>query len=432
MHPRVIYFSENCGNESTEGHMPFALVPILAQVLSASVGDGLEGRYVNEEDEHYLEAENRAFAAVGLSFPWLTLGATYSPSVLLSPLERSERELTVTHTVTGAVRSNQPFYETRRFVAAYDVSGTVIQENSQRELFGTQTAGLGDTPSSDPEPAAPDSGSANQARAEDFTTRRAEAHGDLLFTERLGRTSTLTETAGYRVDSGLDDESRLLYPLIHGPRADVRLIQAVSRRSTLTTKVEGELGFIPSTGGRAWFAEAEQSISHAFSRKTTGDAAAGVMYTRSETPGEAPSGGLGPTALLGLSYNTRAYDGTLTARFEVSYEPTLDRERLVFDPRAGMLGSVDWNNERLHLFALTSGTLSASPDDEGSLNGISGSTGADYSFGAGFYGHTGLRAAWQSFEGAEVVPETWVYYIGISWFAELLEPNGDVGIVTRR
>jgi hypothetical protein len=400
--------------------MVLPLAPILAQVLSAGVGDGIEARYVNESDTRRLEAENRAYARVGIEYPWLQLDLTYSPSVLLSPLEEKPRELSVTHTIIGRAETRATVYETRRMVAGFNLNGTLIQENSQRELFGSQLP-QAETPVAPVDPMTPEDGAtaAQLGLAENLTTRRAEGNADVYLLHRLSLKSILVETLTYRADSGLDRDSRVLYPLLHGPKINVSHYYALSRRDALRTRAEAAVAFIPSTGGRAWIAEAEEGITHTFSRKVRGDAAAGIVYTRSEVPGEETTGGLGPTALLGLQYNERVERGDLDARFELSYAPTLDRQRFVFDPRANAFATVDWSNDDWRLFVSTSSTISVDPDEPGALSGVSGMAGADYEIGAGFVAHTGVRAAWQEFENRNVVPATWVYYAGLSWSAEL-------------
>src|SRR6185503_364968 len=158
-------------------------------------------------------------------------------------------------------------------------------------------------------------------RINGLVLRTGSAVADATFLERLSRRNSLLEYAGYGVSSGFDRNSRVLFPLAHGPRAGAAYIHGLSPRDTLTTKTDGQLTFVPANDERAWIVSVSEGLTHLFSRRVTGDAALGVAYTRSLIPRRPPSAGVYPTAEAGLTYNTLLARGRLLLRVQLSYSP---------------------------------------------------------------------------------------------------------------
>lgn len=395
---------------------------VVAQVLSAGIGDRIEARAVFERDDRRLEAENSAYAAAALEYPELRLRLVYSPTVLLTPLERSPRALDLTHTIDGTAESNLTVYERARFVVGTQLRLAYRQEDYRRQLYGTSLpANTGAAPPPVPPGGPPSDASTSEAvRAGNVTTRYGSADASVSFMERLGRRSTLTESAGYATSIGLDEFSRTLYPFTHGPNASVRYVFVATPRDTLTTSLDGKLTIAPSIDGRAWESELEQRWLHLFSRRLSGDVSLGVEYTRAERLGNPPETAVYPTAEAGLSYGTRAAGGDLSLGIRLSYSPILDRTTLIFDPRVGVSGGVTWRKRRLYLYAATETTVSVSPEDPGSLSDARGRAGYVYDLGAGFSTDGGVRAIWQYYDGSTTIAPTWEVFLGLAWGYELL------------
>ena len=68
------------------------LAPILAQLVTLSVGDRTEARYIAGDDTHF-EGATRPLA--GLAFGWKRAALTlvYAPSITVTPLERTPRDV---------------------------------------------------------------------------------------------------------------------------------------------------------------------------------------------------------------------------------------------------------------------------------------------------------------------------------------------------
>jgi hypothetical protein len=400
-----------------------ALLPaIVAQVLSAGIGDRIEARAVFEQDDRRIEAENGAYAAVALTYPWLTLRLAYSPSVTLAPIESSPRVLSLTHTVDGTADSNLTVYQRARFSVGVHLGLSYRQEDFRDQLYGSSTpSNVGAKPPATPPGTPPsDASAADAVRADSPTTRYGTATAGVSFTENLSRRSTLTESAGYSASIGLDGYSRTLYPFAHGPSGAISYLYAWSPRDTLTTNLNGEVTFSPSTDGRAYRFDFDQRWLHLFSRQTTGFMSLGVSYTRSESRDVSREAEIYPTVAAGISYSTRAAGGELSLGMGVSYSPVLDRTRLIFDPRIGVSGGVGWTKRRWRLYAATETTVSVSRDNPGSLSAASGRAGVEYDIGSGFAADAGVRGVWEFYEGSETIAPTWEAFIGLSWGYDLL------------
>jgi hypothetical protein len=404
--------------------MSLLLTPVLAQVLTAGLGDRVEARVVAEPDETYLEAENLGYATAALEMSHLTLRGIYAPSVLVTPLDRDERELSVRHTLSGLVATGVDVYESRTVLASIGAVGMYVQEDVRRQMLG---APLPSSPSEAPEPdaptSAPEAGAERAVPAVGITTRSVNGRAGITALERLSSRNRFEQYAGYAVSTGLDEESRELYPLTHGPEARVVFQHLWSRRDTLVTTATGEMTFIPRNqerglSERASSLGANQGIIHRFSRETSGDASAGAEYTRFDSSEEGRVAEVSPTGHVGITHSSLLARGRFEVRGQISYEPTLDRSTLVFDKRFDASASVNWRRDPWTLYATGSATVSVDITSEGALRTISSTAGADYEIGSGFAAHAGARMFWETYRGVEVVPATTVGFIALSWFAE--------------
>src|SRR4051794_19405093 len=93
---------------------------ILAQVVTLSVGDRTEGRYVALFDRHF-EASTRPLVGARVGWKHLALTLRYSPSFNVVPVDSKERTLYV--------------FNNAYFAASYNWSHTTF-ELSQSSSFG--------------------------------------------------------------------------------------------------------------------------------------------------------------------------------------------------------------------------------------------------------------------------------------------------------
>jgi len=402
--------------------MPFLSAAILAQVLTVGVGDRLEGRALSSTTDKRFEAEDAAYVSAGLDLDWLDARATYSPSLLLSPIEEETRVFALTHTVKGTADSSVVLYETQRFVAAIHAGIAYTQEDFRRQLFGAPLDPTNAVPPTPVDPTTPisDLSPSDAVQINGLTMRTGTAIAGVDFVERLSRRNTFTEYAAYGVTSGFDDVSRDYYPLTHGPAAGAAFAHGLTLRDTLKTSVDGRLSIEPETPERAWIVSASESYTHLFSRVVTGDAQAGAAYTDSKQGEQEPIRTVYPTVGLGLTYNDLVAQGRLSLRLQLSYAPVLDRSSVTFDPRIGSLVNVSFTRKRLSLYANVSSAVPTRPESIGSLSTFDGNLGLTYDLGAGFAADAGWRTAWQRYGGTQTLDWTWVGFIAVSWSYDLL------------
>ncbi|HEY3493282.1 MAG TPA: hypothetical protein VGK73_01295 [Polyangiaceae bacterium] len=418
--------------------MSLVAVTILAQTLAASVGDRAELRYLHEPPDSRMELEDRAFLGASFGFPWAKLRASYAPSVLVSPLESSNRQVFVEHALDAGLDTGGgiTLYQGRRTVLRLQLAANYSQRDVRRQLLGAPAPqGVPRPPTESPDPPDPNQpapsgpeqpeqvdapSSAELVRATDQTVYSVYGRAGLALNHRFSGRSVLDVSSGYGITSGLGRTSLELSPLLHLVDASAGFRQAVSRRDTLVTTLSGYYDYGPREEHRSWYVSADQGLLHVFSARTLGEASVGVAYTLVEEQGVRDEWSVAPKALLALNYNTRLARGQLSLRISTTYAPVLDRSTLVFDKRFDVYGSASWTRRRLNLYANVQGTISAEPDDPGSLNSVAATAGWLYDLGAGFTLDQGVRAAWQTFEGEEVIRPSWALFLAINWNFEVL------------
>src|SRR6186713_2279807 len=154
---------------------------VVAQVLSAGVGDRLEVREVVDLTNRQLEAENSAYATVGVTYPWLQATLTYSPSLVLAPLESTPRDLTLRNTVNGVAESTNTLYQASRFSTGLRLRIEYLQQDYGRSLINAPLPAAAQPPSDPATP--PDASSAQAVQATGVTTRSGRAETEVTFTE---------------------------------------------------------------------------------------------------------------------------------------------------------------------------------------------------------------------------------------------------------
>src|SRR6187402_2638500 len=92
------------------------LAPILAQLVSLSLGDRTEGRYVVSAPRHY-EAETRPLAGVNVQFRRSTVNLVYAPIILARRVDDSPHEWLTYH--SGALTSSFRWRKTTLTLGEY-------------------------------------------------------------------------------------------------------------------------------------------------------------------------------------------------------------------------------------------------------------------------------------------------------------------------
>jgi hypothetical protein len=432
--------------------MPFGLVPILAQVFTVAVGDRQELRLVANENDTYYEAENAANASLRLDGRRSTVGLTYAPSIIVSPLENEsggfQRTTYVLHRVglDGSIgwqpsrRSTWTLSQTANYdrsnTRAQALSGGAVPGQAPPTPGGEQPTPGGEppTPGQIPEPGQQPTNVGAQNSFPDtveIVTVRTQLANDYL----LSRRSTLRSYIGYGGSSGVND-SQAFFPLIQGPDAGSTYGYRLGRNDDLSTILTAQYQF-SEIGDRAFVASLSEAWGHRFSRYASMSIGLGVTYVYYDPDNGPPQEdiffGSGAGGQLGVTYTTvtKLYGGRLTLFIGAAYAPALDQSRLTGaqgqqgasltpDVRFSVFSGATWTRKRLTLYANVASIVSAEPNDPGALNSIGGQLGSIYDLGAGFSFETGARGGWQTFDGQELLAPSAALFVALNWSAVLL------------
>ena len=412
--------------------MGWGLFPILAQTLVLQVSDRQELRAVAERqtdswDTRY-EAENGATLSTGVISRNSAIGAQYSPTVIVTPLEGpdEERQTAVFHRAGAGAsiswRTSRRTTLVASQTASYELSNTRLQGLSDAASLAPDPGPIPET--GDPDEQAPPTTNAD-VRASRDDVQTGSLRSQLSLDHRLSRIANLSAFTGYSFTAGLGD-SRIDYPLIHGPDAGISYAVRVTRLDTLTTLTNARYAF-EEDGGRAFLASLGEEWSHRFNRNATLGVGVGVTYVYDD-PADGPAQhnfyfGTGSGTNVSYTFREKVNRGILTVTLGASYSPVLDQSTFTPDVRFGAFAGADWKKEQLTLYARTNTILSAEPDDAGALNSVAGALGSIYEIGAGFAFEAGARAGWQTFRNEEglvdVLPASTAVFVALSWAAEL-------------
>ena len=167
-------------------------------------------------------------------------------------------------------------------------------------------------------------------------------------------------------------------------------------------------------------ARVEQGYTHQFGRYVSLGGSVGLIYTRIEDDGRVvtafyPTFGLGSGA--GLTYETPLAGGTFSIGATAGYSPVFDTVSTSTDPRVFATLRTSYTRQRFTVYAEGTGTFSVTPDDAGALNALIAEVGARQGLPAGFMVDGGARISRQSYEGTDLVPTSYVLFLGLSWQA---------------
>lgn len=427
--------------------MHFLAAPILAQVLTVGVSDRVEGQYIVSTTERFTQGSNNL--AVGLQVDWrqTSLRFGYSPSLNVSPIEGPDREFYVFH--NGEVGAEYRFRHST-FALTEAVGYGRVNFKAQALAARPQTAPQaaaptpptdstdpGDTPPSDtPAPADPGPGQGSNgqvpatdtvATGVDRTIAQQSFTTTASLTHRFSRSTDLNAQVGYTIAGGADRPSRRVYGLVRGPYAGVGVAYMLDLRNSLSWSLNGRLAY-PLGGLPLLLVTFGQDYSHAFTPRTGGSVGLGVAYSREEQRNGSQINGIFPTAHASIASSSRVARGTLGFGASAAVAPVLDLSTVsatsnqaqaqgtpVIDPRLSVGAGIGWSRDRFSSSLDLSTAISLRPGEPSALNGITGGAGIGYDLGANFSFNTGVRGAWQTLEGATVVPPSGSVYAGIGW-----------------
>lgn len=424
--------------------------PILAQIVTLGVADRSEVRYVIAEDSR---AEAATSPRVALGFGWrhnalsessLTLG--YAPTITVTPLEakrpdvlvfqlasvgiaHSERWARTTFTVSesaGYIRTNPQIQALGAPPANFDGTGGVAGPTPGGPTPGGTTPG-GPTPGGMTGTGTPTTGlgpAGNPARATDQTVDLFTTLTLIGIRQSISPTLIAGGDLGYFATGSVNAAQRNDYPIVKGPRAQVYGAYRVTRYDTLTTTVNTQFAAI-SNGNHAVLTVATETWLHRFDARTTGNLATGVSISRNSQPDGLIYWSVYPTFNAGIAHLSLLGRSTLTFGFNAGSTPVLDPIRASVDPRVTLGAFIGLIKDRFSTSLIAGTAVSlGTPNDRGTLNSITGSYIASYRLGAAVSVDTGVRAAWQTFEGFTTVPAGFAAFAGLTFGTQVALNSG--------
>jgi hypothetical protein len=409
----------------------FALSALLAQLVTLTLGDRIQGFTIANDQTQHFEATNTTGAALILSLDRrrrkVSLG--YAPSFTFVRLVREPRDLLIEH--SGFVAGE---YRWRDTTAAVSTTVTYGERDFQQEAIlpkrptepdpqqpspgqGGQTpqqGGGGGQPGADG-----GTSSSTTAAPPAFSSRPVafatlQTQGGLAYA-LTGRT-TLSVAGGYSLSGGVDREAQRSFPLSRGPNGNANVRYVMDNRNSFVTGATAQLMF-NQNGSNGFIATISEDYNHVFARRTAGTLGVGIAYTRSQPfyGLRLPLHSIFPTARAGLTHAERLAQGTLALSLTLSSSPVLDTTTAAVDPRVGGTLSSGWSRDRFALNATMASSISVARDRVNAFDAIFASISANYNLGAGFAVDAGVNASWQRYAHDTLIDPSLAFLVGLSF-----------------
>jgi|GEM_PF-939373 len=435
--------------------IPFGL--ILAQTVVFSVGDRSEVRLVAVPDRHF-EAATGPTVAARSDWKHLTLSAGYGASLVLVPLESEPRAFTVFNNVfaTGSYRwqtttltvgQTLGFGSLNFATQALSDPGTNQTANSGVVLPpGTGSAanagggaaapapipigtvvGPGGAPVNNSTPGAVVGGQ-NQLRAVNTVVHFRSLSTRVGVVRELTPVMRVGADVAYLRAGGTAEEDRKNYPPVQGYRLGALFAYRFSARDDVSSTASLQYSLTdvvlltePSPDSAkpkpltSWVAFAGESWGHRFDARTTGTVGAGVSYTSTPLGNGVTANSIYPTVSLGINSVRFVSRGTLNLSAGAATAPALDPIAQAIDPRLSLGASAGFQKNDYFVGVAVASALSlAAQGSAGGLTSVGGSLGVGYRFTAGLSADAGVRTAYQSYQGTNVIPLTYGAFVGLT------------------
>jgi len=440
------------------------LAPVLAQIVTLGLAERLEARYIVTSGNGQAPGANAAQVAPNtfdgintttpagaLSFDLRRASITiaYAPRFTLVPLFETPRELLVLH--RGLVSAD---YHWRRTTFGVGASASYGERDFQLEaLMPRQTVPVsapttqgqptsptqpGQTPPNQNPPAGgtANSGAPSGTGSVTTPTRPTQTAGPVYYAEfrtfatlehAISRPFSLRFAVGYYKSGAIHEADRINYPISQGPDTTISGRYTVDSRNIFTSNLTA-VYTRNELGNKAFYSTLSEDYSHKFSRHTTGIVGAGVSFGRTEPAGYLPLYSIYPTFRVGIAHSSRLARGVLTLTLDVNSTPAMDLNYATVDPRIGTIANIMWARDRFSIAANAASTLSITRSAYHTFDSILTSLTAAYNIGAGFSVDAGSRTTWQRYDNQQTIPQTWVFFAGISYnFSDALNPPHHAG-----
>ena len=443
------------------------LGPILAQLVTLSVSDRTEARYVISDQQYQQQNANGAkpAAAAAATTPRVLLNTTwrhaslvmgYGASITVAPLEREDRDVLLFHfaTLGGSYRWSRTtitFAETLGYGEVnYQVQA--LADPRTAPTLNPNTA----TPSGGTTPTPPASGSTTGTTGGTGTpqaqlgtnpnlppvtgaVKLGTSVSSVNFTHLLSAVSSLAGGVFYTVSGAVGDDPYHSYPTIRGPgafltagyrpnrndnfstTANTQFATSVASKSTAPNANGAPVVTTNLGGNRAWLLTANENWTHRFSKETSTRLGAGLSLIRNSQPDGLISYTISPNFVLGVTYTSLVgRKSTLTLGSNVTVAPYIDPVQARADPNLGANVFASFNQNRFSS-TLTAGTQIAlvPRDSTSTLNSMTSALTLAYALGVGLSLDGGMRAAWQSFSGSATIPPSVAAFAGFTVGAQI-------------
>jgi hypothetical protein len=448
--------------------MAWVLGPLLLQVVSLVAGDRSELRERIYGDQRILETESRPFATLNLREPTDSLRITYSPDLLVTPVDiEKDRQLYVFH--TASIAATKRFKRTTVTLSeglGYGIQVYAITALGAPLLItptstgttgattgstgtgatGAGTTGTGTTGTPTGTGAPPGGtgttganvpgGQAPNPAQLGAAYHYASSRTELSVLEALSPRTSVNVVGAYGIAGGVgSNAAEDAYPVIQGPDGRIVYFYLLSPSNTLTSSFRAQYLFGPADPSYL-FIGADVGFIHRFSKHFALGGAIGLGFTRTVDLAGYTTYTLEPTfgSATGavFEYSAEVAHGTLTLRAGAGYAPMLDTLSDAADPRLSLIVGTGYVRDRFSVQLYGSSILSTNRQNEGgALSALGAGAIFAYNLGRGFRVDTGARAAWATLGeitnpttntsvAVTVIPPSYAVFVGLGWAGTLI------------
>jgi hypothetical protein len=423
------------------------LGPILAQIVTASAGDRTEARYIAGVDRHY-EASTSPRVGLSLAERHLTLSLQYGPSINVTPLESDTREFTLFHFLslsaqygwrhtTVSVGEGVGFGTENFYVAALAGgagAGTDVPAQAGNGATANPTAGAPVTPPNTTGMTGQTTTAGTQAANQNLATNQIvhylSVRSSVNVAQEISSRFRVGGGASYSINGATRADEQARYPITQGPQESAFVSYLPDARDSLTASANAQYSFtsfsqqptVGQVGASTWLFGGSGSWGHVISSHTFTSVSAGAALTRTPLGGGYTEYSIYPTFAASITNHSLSLArGGVTFGFSASSAPVVDLVTGAVDPRLGFSGQLGWGLDRFSANLGVGSTFSLTgPDSPGAYRAVGAGGGLAYRFGAALSADTGVRAAWQTFEGQATIPWNYAVYVGVTIGTSLL------------
>ena len=422
--------------------MPLPLGPILAQLITLSVGDRTEARYVASGDLKRFEGSTVPSVGLALGTRRLRIYSSFSAAITLAPLETTPRYTTTFY--TGALGVERSWRRDRVYVGTGFAFGEI--DFGTQALTGNRfrpdstppadtTSGNKDPSTSTPQDKPPDMGTmgamppttpgttpggvttpnSDLVRASGGVAR----YGVVTVGIGYGRNETPTTSwsldGGYSISGALDKESEERYPLVKSFRVGATLNLTMGRNDGL-----GSMLFLQqataSNGTSSQLVSLTETWVHRLSPQTFTTLLGGLVGTRSPEENDIITKyTIFPTVAVGIGTRRRLGRGVFSCNANAGSAPVLDLVTAAVDPRLSFGLGAGYGQGRFSASLAVGSAISiAGSNSAGALQSVTSGVGVGYQALDNLSVTAGGRQSWQTFQGSTAIPFSYAAFLGVT------------------